>query len=1178
MVASRVTASVVIAVAWLGLANDASAQARTLSLGQSHACEVTPAGGVQCWGTNFSAQLGDGTKVFRPQPAPVSGLSSGVIAVAQGFNHGCALTGAGAVKCWGFNGTGQLGSGNFNESLVPADVVGLGGPATQITVGDFFSCALLQGGSVQCWGRGSSGALGNNATANSNTPVQVQGLTSGVLQIDAGGSHACAVLSAGTLQCWGEGSGGQLGDNTATDRLTPVNVPIAGNVTAVSAGTNHTCARIESGEVQCWGLNVSGELGDGTLAGRNAPVATGFGPNAVQVSTGSNFTCARRSNGSIVCAGANGVGLLGNNSNVTTATPVPVSGINDAVELDSALSGFFSCVRRGNGQTVCWGENVFGQIGIGSIDLFPTPGALAFAGGFTRLALNDDHQCGIAAVGGAVHCWGGNRSGQLGNGTVARLLSVPASPVATVGAGALDVAAGIAHSCALSSTGAAFCWGQNAFGQLGNNSTVDEVLPTAVIGIGSGATQIVAGDVHTCALINGGVRCFGQGAAGQLGTGTNGLTTTPVPVVGLGAGAGVTQITAGGSHVCALVGGAVSCWGSDANGQLGNDAVAANSNLPVPVQGLGSGVAQIAAGRFHTCARLSSGELRCWGANPDGRLGDGSNSQRLTPVTVAGFASGAIDVSAGFNHTCAVTSTGAARCWGEGNLGQRGDGINVAVTSSASPTTRNTPADVLNIGGATRVFAGGQFACALSGTAAQCWGHNRNGALGNGRSSSYLVPVPIVTVVGNTATTEAPLPPPPTAAPGDLAGSAVAASDTLIVVGAPNAGAQQRGAVYVYERDTSGPVAPVNDKAGLLRETKGLGAPVVLNWSGGGVGDKFGSAVAVMPDDTRIAVGVPTADAGAGTVVIFTEPVGGWSGSVATPQELDPANGGGVTVQGFGTAVDFAADATLAVGAPLSDSADKFNAGAVIAARGSAGGYTQLGAPLLAGTPQDGAAMGTSVSIEGGVFVAGAPLEDVSGRADQGAIHVFPDTGAAFGAPSTTTASTGDVGDKFGSAVAVNTRGIVAVGAPDAATPLGADTGAVYVLLPQSAGGYVEGAVLLPSAGGDQNLGTAVAINDNSIVAGAPNASVGGAENAGQVLVYNEPANGWSGARAPDAVLAGISSTAGDSYGSAVAASPRAIVVGVPLEDPAASGGGSAADQGSAESFVFDRVLRADFE
>jgi hypothetical protein len=250
----------------------------------------------------------------------------------------------------------------------------------------------------------------------------------------------------------------------------------------------------------------------------------------------------------------------------------------------------------------------------------------------------------------------------------------------------------------------------------------------------------------------------------------------------------------------------------------------------------------------------------------------------------------------------------------------------------------------------------------------------------------------------------------------------------------------------------------------------------------------------------------------------------------------------------------------------------------VIAARGSPGGYVQFGSPLLAGTPQDGAAMGTSIAIEGGVLVAGAPLEDIGGRADQGAIHVFPDNASSFGAPTAVSGTTGEVGDKWGTAVAVNRGGTIAVGAPDAATPLGPDTGAVFVLLPQAGGGYAEAATLLPSTAGDQGMGTAVAINEAAVAVGAPDATVGTAAAAGQVYVFNQPLAGWSGTRSPDAVLAGSGASAGDAYGRAVAASGRGLVVGVPLEDPAAGGGGASANQGTAESYVFDRVLAASFE
>ncbi|GIV99472.1 MAG: hypothetical protein KatS3mg058_0876 [Roseiflexus sp.] len=200
-----------------------------------------------------------------------------------------------------------------------------------------------------------------------------------------------------------------------------------------------------------------------------------------------------------------------------------------------------------------------------------------------------------------------------------------------------------------------------------------------------GVTAIAAGDFHTCALTSsGGVRCWGDNSSGQLGDGTTTSRSTPVPVSGLPSG--VTAIAAGDFHTCALTSsGGVRCWGANSSGQLGDGTTTARST-PVAVSGLASGVTAIAAGEEHTCALTSSGGVRCWGANSDGQLGDGTTTARSTPVAVSGLASGVTAIAAGEEHTCALTSSGGVWCWGGNSSGQLGDG---------RPLYRTTPVYVV---------------------------------------------------------------------------------------------------------------------------------------------------------------------------------------------------------------------------------------------------------------------------------------------------------------------------------------------------------------------------------------------------------------------------------------------------------------------------------------------------
>ena len=244
-----------------------------ISAGGGHTCALTSTGGVKCWGVMGGYGLGDGTTQDRLAPVDVVGLTSGAVAIGAGNVHTCALSGAGGVKCWGGN-AGRLGDGTDQNRLTPVDVLGLGSGVVAITAGGSQTCTVTNAGSVKCWGNNVSGALGDGTKVNRRTPVDVVGLTSGVVALSAGDNHTCAVTSGGGVKCWGSDLTGQLGDGAFNvDRLTPVDVTgLSSGVTAVSAGGQHTCARTSTGSVKCWGFNGLGGLGDGTTNTRSVPL------------------------------------------------------------------------------------------------------------------------------------------------------------------------------------------------------------------------------------------------------------------------------------------------------------------------------------------------------------------------------------------------------------------------------------------------------------------------------------------------------------------------------------------------------------------------------------------------------------------------------------------------------------------------------------------------------------------------------------------------------------------------------------------------------------------------------------------------------------------------------------------------------------------------------------------
>lgn len=307
-----------------------------VSVGVTHSCALTTAGGVKCWGAAGQGQLGDGSVFNRPTPGDVPTLTSGVSQISADGNHSCAVTTGGGVKCWGYNFTGQLGDGSFTNRATPVNVTGLTSGVAQVSASLYHTCAVTTGGGAKCWGYNSSGELGTGNQTGSSTPVNVSGLSSGVALIRAGGNHTCALTLGGGLKCWGYNSNGQLGDGTVnTTRLTPVDVTgLAIGVVQVSVGYVHSCAVTTGGNAKCWGYSPYGQVGDGSVPFTNRPTpvdVTGLTAGVAQVRAGSNHTCALTTDGGVKCWGFNSSGQLGDGTLANRFTPVSAGGLTSGV-------------------------------------------------------------------------------------------------------------------------------------------------------------------------------------------------------------------------------------------------------------------------------------------------------------------------------------------------------------------------------------------------------------------------------------------------------------------------------------------------------------------------------------------------------------------------------------------------------------------------------------------------------------------------------------------------------------------------------------------------------------------------------------------------------------------------------------------------------------------------------
>jgi alpha-tubulin suppressor-like RCC1 family protein len=381
-----------------------------------------------------------------------NGRCAVVTAVSVGFGTACALISGGAVECWGWNESGELGNGSStgpdacpDGACSPTPVVtGLGG-ATSVSLGLSSACALLSGGTVDCWGDNVDGQLGSGSTSGpdscggggfacGSSPATVVGL-SGVTALSFGGQVGCAPLSGGPVECWGLNRSGELGVGDAsgpeicsggdTCSPTPVMVPALTGVTTLATGVVSSCALLSDATVECWGGNVFGQLGNGSATGpelcagepcSTTPVSVVGLAGVTAVSVGWYSACALLSDGTVECWGAS-LGYVGPQTcdgAACSATPVPVAGLSGVTSISVGMGS--ACAVLSDGTVDCWGDNTFGELGNGSTVNSPSPVPVTGLAGVTSVSFGTHYTACAVLSGGNVKCWGDNEFGQLGNG------------------------------------------------------------------------------------------------------------------------------------------------------------------------------------------------------------------------------------------------------------------------------------------------------------------------------------------------------------------------------------------------------------------------------------------------------------------------------------------------------------------------------------------------------------------------------------------------------------------------------------------------------------------------------------------------------------------------------------------------------------------------------------------
>jgi alpha-tubulin suppressor-like RCC1 family protein len=659
----------------------------SIASGGAHVCAVATDGSAHCWGWNDKGQLGNNSTVDSPVPVAVatdvaSSLNGKfVMAIVTGEQHTCAIDSASNAHCWGYNNYGQLGnntSGSGQDKLKPV------------------------------------------AVSTSSPSV----LTSGsVLSITAGGNHTCVIATDNKAYCWGLNDNGQLGNDSKTNKSVAVAVLSTGNMISnktilnISTGDQYTCVIASDAQVYCWGLNDNGQLGNDSTSERRTPVAVKttsvVGGKATDIVSTGRTNLLRKSDG-LSWRQYERKGL-------TTRFERPWKQIGSG--------SHHSCALTLDGQVYCWGRNHLGQLGWGNVEInenpHPTPGLVDTTdmGGLSvkSLAIGYSHTC-VLASDSWVYCWGSDDRGQLGNGAEgSKTRPYPISAGVIGSQKLLAVTAGSDHTCALAADHNAYCWGWNGYGQLGDNSTTNRQTPVAVYtgGVLSGkkVVSLVSNStsIHTCAIASDGLAyCWGGNGNnpgdppatqyyGQLGNNSTAYyNDEPVAVVGDLASKAVLSIATAGYHTCAIaVDSGVYCWGAGYSGQLGNGST---GNLLKPTGDIknsgalnGKITISITGGRDFTCAIASDSGVYCWGLNDYGQLGDNTvghpANDKSVPVKIYDTGTLAnktpVMLGGGAETACAIAYNNQAYCWGKDNRGQLGDGV------TPPPTYVERPVGVL---------------------------------------------------------------------------------------------------------------------------------------------------------------------------------------------------------------------------------------------------------------------------------------------------------------------------------------------------------------------------------------------------------------------------------------------------------------------------------------------------
>ena len=539
-----------------------------ISAGGGHVVALKRDGTVWAWGANDDGQLGDGTKgepfTGRATPMPVRNLAN-VTAISAGGRHSLARTADGSVWAWGDNDRGEIGEGGSVDVLLPLRVFGITN-AVHIAAGVGHSYALTSDGTAWAWGANGYAELGDGTFTDRPTPIRLAGLE-GTTSVATGFLHSLAVRGDGTIVAWGNNEYGQLGDGTTQQRLTPSPVAGINGIRAIVVGGLHTLALKNDGTIWSWGSNAAGQLGDGALVFRSTPSPLA-GNGFAKIAAGGYHTIALKGDGSVLTWGDNRAGQLGDGSANNRSAPAQAIGLGAGSGVVAiAAGGIHSLALRSDGRVLSWGDDYSSALAEREISDTAIPGLVIGITNATAIAGGGSHSVALRND-GTVWIWGRNDAGQLGNGSTTIGYAGEASPAMVAGlADVVAISAGDKHTVALKRDGTVWAWGGNESGQLGDGTIERRLRPVRVEGIADVAS-IVAADVHTLAIKRDGTLwAWGANWGFQFGDGTSDGRVVPAPVAGVD---DLVSLSANSHALARRRDGSVWAWGENGSGRLGD--------------------------------------------------------------------------------------------------------------------------------------------------------------------------------------------------------------------------------------------------------------------------------------------------------------------------------------------------------------------------------------------------------------------------------------------------------------------------------------------------------------------------------------------------------------------------------------------------------------------------------